>query len=179
VRLVRGRADARRLPSRHNFALFRLAAFLRMRRAQPEPRNVVLVLDRHQSTFETWLVLSWVMLTVSCYCAVTLFRHWHITLALAVSLPLVFMLLHVVVIVTGLTLARVSRDGIRANSVILMFLITAASAYFSTRPGWIRFVGWQFLAMLALNALAAMIVFALSDSITRLEARVGGDSSAS
>ena len=73
MRVVRGRADARWLPSRHNFALFRLAAFLRLRRARPEPCDGSCVIDRHQSAMETWLVMSWVTLTFACYLAATLF----------------------------------------------------------------------------------------------------------
>ena len=36
-RIVRNRADARLLPSRHDFALFRLVAWMRLRRAKPAP----------------------------------------------------------------------------------------------------------------------------------------------
>jgi hypothetical protein len=178
VKVVHGRADARWLPSRHNFALFRLAAYLRLRRAKPEPRNVSLMIDRHQSTTETWIVLSWIVFTMSCYCAATLFRNLHVALALLISLPIVFVLLHVLPIVTALTIAPLFRNHIRVNSFLVMLMFAAASAYFAVRPGWVRFVAWQFLGMLALDAVAAVVVFALNDSITQLEARFGGEPSA-
>jgi hypothetical protein len=185
VRVVRNRAEARWFPSRHNFALFRLAAYLRLRRARPEHRDGIFVIDRHQSATETWLVMSWVTLTFACYLAATLFVDWHIALALPVSLPLAVVLLEVPAILSALTIAplfhsfasdRVS--GFRVNGVVVMLLFTAASAYFALHPTWIRFVAWQFLALLALNAIAAVIVFPLRHSIARLEAEAGGVPSA-
>lgn len=188
MKLVRGRADARWFPSRHNFALFRLAAYLHLRRAQPEHGHVILIIDRHQSATETWLVMSWVTLTFACYLAATLFVDWHIALALLVSLPLAIVLLEVPAMISALTIAPVLRsmtqgraNGIRVNSVVVMLLFSAASAYFAFHPTWIRFVAWQFLALLALNAIAAVIAFSLRDAITRLETNavdVGGVTSA-
>jgi len=185
VRVVRNRADARWFPSRHNFALFRLAAYLRLRRARPEHRDGIFIIDRHQSAMETWLVMSWVTLTFACYLAATLFVDWHIALALPVSLPLAVVLLEVPAILSALTIAPLFRsvaDGVRINGVVIMLLFSAASAYFALHPTlpptWIRFVAWQFLALLALNAIAAVIAFPLRHSIARLEAQVGGASSA-
>ena len=185
MRVVRNRADARWFPSRHNFALFRLAAYLRLRRARPEQRDGIFVIDRHQSTAETWLVMSWVTLTFACYLAMTLFVDWHIALALPVSLPLAVVLLEVPAIVSALTIAPLFHtiagdrmNGFRVNGVVIMILFSAASVYFALHPTWIRFVAWQFLALLALNAIAAVIAFPLRHSIARLEAQVGGVPSA-
>jgi hypothetical protein len=183
--VVRDRADARCFPSRHNLALFRLAAYLCLRRAKPEQSDGILIIDRHQSAAETWLVMSWVTLTFACYLAATLFVDWHIALALPVSLPLAVVLLEVPAILSALTIApllqaiaRNRTNGVRVNGVVIMLLFSAASAYFARHPSWIRFVAWQFLALLALNAIAAMIVFPLRHSIAHLEAQVGGASSA-
>ena len=179
MRVVRNRADARWFPSRHNFALFRLAAYLRLRRARPEHRDGIFIIDRHQSAMETWLVMSWVTLTFACYLAATLFVDWHIALALPVSLPLAIVLLEVPAIVSALTIAPLFRtNGFRINGVVIMLLFSAASAYFALHPTWIRFVAWQFLALLALNAIAAVIAIPLRHSMARLEAQVGGASSA-
>ena len=195
MRAVRNRADARWFPSRHNFALFRLAAYLRLRRAQPEHRDGFFVIDRHQSATETWLVMSWVTLTFACYLETTLFVDWHIALALLISLPLAVVLLEVPAILSALTIAplfdSISHsitgasvsglhvvNGFRVNGVVIMLLFSAASAYFALHPTWIRFVAWQFLALLALNAIAAVIAFPLRHSIARLEAQVGGVPSA-
>lgn len=172
MKLVRGRADARWLPSRHNFALFRLGAFLRLRRAKPEHRDVIMVIDRHQSAFETWTVMIWLIVTLACYLAVTLLANWHVAIALATSLPLAFALLEVPALLSAVAITPFTQNGIRVNSIVVMLLFTAASAYFAIRPTWIRFVAWQFLALLALNAIAAVIVFALRDTIAQLEGGV-------
>jgi hypothetical protein len=180
VKFIRGRAEARWLPSRHNAALFRLIAYLRLRRAQPEPRDVIMIVDRHQSAAETWLVTSWVTLTLACYLAATIFVEWHPALALPLSLPIAIALLEVPAILSALTIAPLwnaltrGTDGMRVNSVVVMLLFIAASAYFATHHTWVRFAAWQFLALLAINAIAAVIVFALRASIARLEAAVGG-----
>ena len=189
MKLVRGRADARWFPSRHNFALFRLAAYLRLRRARPEHDDGTLIIDRHQSATETWLVMSWVTLTFACYLASTLFVDWHIALALLVSLPLAIALLEVPAMISALTIAPALHsmtqgraNAIRVNSIVVMLLFSVSSAYFAFHPTWVRFVAWQFLALLALNAIAAVIAFSLRGSIARLEANVedaiGGVSSA-
>lgn len=184
MKLVRGRADARWFPSRHNAALFRLIAYLKLRRARPEPCDAILIIDRHQSAMETWLVTSWVTATLACYLAATLFVELHPALALPVSLPIAVALLEVPAIVSALTIAPLwnattnGTDGIRVNSFVVMLLFVAASAYFATRATWVRFVAWQFLALLALNAIAAVIVFALRNAIARLEDAVGGVTSA-
>jgi hypothetical protein len=177
VRVVRGRADARWFPSRHNFALFRLAAYLKLRRASPEHWDGTMVIDRHQSAAETWLVMSWMTLTFACYLAVTLFAGWHIAPALLVSMPLAIVLFEVPAIISALTIAPVFHiSGSRVNGFVIMLLFSAVSAYFARHPSWIRFVAWQFLALMALNAVAVMVVFPLRHSIARLEAEVGGAS---
>lgn len=187
MRLVRGRADARWLPSRHNMALFRLAAWWKLRRAKPEVSDRILVIDRHQSGTETWVVMSWVVLTTACYLAATLFSAWPVPLGIAAGVPMAIAGLEVPAIISALvvaplwrTITRTERiDSIDVNGAVVMLLAAAASAYFAMRPTWIRFVGWQFLIVLALNAVAAAIVFLLRDSIARLEAAVlGGGTSA-
>jgi hypothetical protein len=180
VKLVRGRADARWFPSRHNMALFRLLAYLQLRRAKPQRSDSILIIDRHQSATETWLVMSWMTTTLACYLAATLFARLHAAVALPLSVPLAIALMEVPAIISALTIAPIwksitgATDGIRINSFVVMLLFAAASAYFARQASWVRFVAWQFLALLALNAIAAVIVFALRGSIERMEAAVGG-----
>lgn len=182
MRLVRGRADARWLPSRHNMALFRLAAWWKLRRTKPERNDMILIIDRHQSATETWVVMSWAVLTTACYLSATLFASWPTPLGIAVGVPIAIAGLEVPALLSALLIAPLWRmatrrervDSIDVNGAVVMLLFTAASAYFAMRPSWIRFVGWQFLIVLALNAIAAAIVFLLRDSIARLEAAVVG-----
>ena len=171
MRLVRGRAEARWLPSRHRFALFRLFAFLRLRSAQPEPREgLILVVDRDQSAAEHHSVSLWIVLTVTCYFAVTLFASWPLPLALPVSFVVAAAAVEVPLLVFG-TFAPP-----RVNSFLCMSVFTAAAAYFAMERSWVRFAAWQFLALLALNALAAAIVFLLRGPIARLERGVLSES---
>lgn len=180
MRFVRGRADARFLPSRHNAALFRLAAYLRLRNAKPEPSDGVLVIERYQSAFETWTVGSWIIGTIACFVAATLFASWPIPLAILAAVPLTIVGLELPLYLIGLTITPLLRaHPTQVNSLLFFAGVAAAAAYFATRPSWVRFVGWQFLALLALNAIAAVIVFLLRDPIARLEASVtGGPASA-
>jgi hypothetical protein len=173
---VRGRAEARWLPSRHNFALFRLAAFVRLRKAKPEPRDAILFIDRHQSGSETWIVGVWLVATIACYVAVTLFGSWPLPLALLTAFALVWTTIQVpMLIIAGVTtLVMRMENHLTVNSFLNMLLYTCAAAYFATWTTWVRFAAWQFLAMLVLNAMAAVLVFLLRDPIARLEAAVSG-----
>lgn len=174
MRFVRGRAEARWLPSRHNFALFRLAAYLRLRNAQPELRDALLFIDRHQSAAETWIVGVWLVATIACYLAVTLFASWPLPLALLTAFALVWATIQVpMLMIAGVTsLVMRKENHLTVNSFLNMLLYTCAAAYFATWTTWVRFAAWQFLAMLVINAMAAVIVFLLRDSIARLEASV-------
>lgn len=183
MKFVRGRADARWFPSRHNTALFRLIAYLRLRGAQREQRDVIMVVDRHQSATETWLIMSWLIGTLACYLAVTIFVDWPIALAFPVSVAIAIPLLEVPAIVSALTIAPLwnaitrGTDNIRVNSFVVMTLFAIASAYFAMRDSWVRFVAWQFLALVAINAVAAIVIYPLRGAIARLEADFGGASS--
>lgn len=171
MKVVRDRADARWLPSRHHFALFRLVAFLRMRSAKPEPRpGLVLVVDRGQTAIEHHGISLWIMLTVTCYVAATLFATWPVVLALPVAFVVAAFAIEVPVVLGGLVLPS------RANAVQVMLVLLAAAAYFATQRTWARFAAWQFLALVALNAVAALIVFLLREPIARLERGVVSES---
>ena len=180
MKLVHGNAAARWLPSRHNFALFRLLAYLRLRNARPIPAEVILAVDRHQSNTETWIVTAWVTV-MSTIVIATVFA-----VPLALSFILAVLGFQAALITSGLTLAplwnavtRLGTPGVKVSSFAIMALLAAGAAYCATRPTWVRFAGWHFLSMLALNALAAVIVFFLRGPIARLEATVGGVPSAS
>ena len=63
--------------------------------------------------------------------------------------------------------------GQRMNSRVLMSLAAIAAAYLAMSRTWIRFAAWQFLAIVALNALAALIMLTLRGAVRRMEARCG------
>ncbi len=173
MRIVRGRADARWLPSRFNFALFRLYAFLRMKNAKPEPADVALVIDRHQNPIESAVVSTWTTATLACYAAATLFASWPLVLGLLAGVPVAIICLEIPLVVVGVPLRR-RRNNIPVNSFVLMSLLIGAAVYFARAQSWVRFAGWQFLAFVALNAVAAVIVFLLRGSIAEMEGAAGG-----
>jgi hypothetical protein len=158
VTIIRDREDARWLPSRFRFALFRLFALLRMRFTPPRPRpGLIMAVHRDQSEIEAYAVALWIFATVTCFLSALM----PIAIA-AVFAPLAMQI----------PLYIVAR-GTRVNSILLMALIAAAAIYFATRPVWIRFAAWQFLALVALNAVAALIMLALRGAVRKMEARCG------
>jgi hypothetical protein len=172
VKVVRGRADARWLPSRFHFALFRLYAFVRMKLAKPEPADVALVIDRDQNPLESALLSTWATATLACYAAATLFASWPLPLALLAGILVGITCLEIPIVTIGLLLRH--RTNIALNSFVLMTLLIAAAAYFARTQSWARYAAWQFLGAVALNAVAAAIVFLLRGSIAEMEQAVGG-----
>lgn len=184
MKMVRGHGEARWLPSRHAFALFQLAAFLRLRRAQHEPVDEILVVAPYQSNFETYLVASYFALTVAACLAGTLFATLPLAIALTLSAIVSILGIQATLVASGVLvslwqlLTRMTVDSVKVNSIITMSTIFALGAYCATRTTWVRFAGLQLFAVAALNVVAALIVFLLREPIARLESSVGGMSSA-
>lgn len=175
MKIIRGRGDARWLPSRHNFALFRLLAYVRCRAAAPEPAPVILVVDRHQSALEYYTVSAWIFATMTCALAATLFARLPVAAALLVAMPAAAIVLESPLFLLGLLFAPL--DGvrtIRGQSLTQLGMYLAGAAWLTTRPSWARYVGWQFVGIAALNALAACIVFLLRRRIHELETSFDG-----
>jgi hypothetical protein len=145
---------ALQLPSRHHFALFRLGAAIRFRAVEPvASKRMLVAIDRHQSAFETYAVSFAVLLTSTACVALPLERFLPRLLAIVLALPLAAILLEVPVYISGLL-----SNNIRVNSAVLMGLVIAAAAYVATLHSWARFVAWIFLACVAANAIAALIL---------------------
>ena len=158
MRIVRDREDARWLPSRFRFAIFRLIALIRMTFTAPrERRGIIIVIDRDQSTFENYTISIWYMATIACFFAALMPLPIAILAStLIVQIPLFFL-----------------GGGQRMNSRVLMSLAAIAAAYLAASRTWIRFAAWQFLAIVALNAVAALIMLTLRGAVRRMEARCG------
>jgi hypothetical protein len=176
---IRGRAEARWLPSRHHYALFRLYAYLRLRRAQPEPKNVALFIDRDQSAGEQFSVSVWILLMVFCFVAGELFEPWPLPLAFAAAVPVTLILIGLPLYVVGLLLPLVRVPlkhhvaGVDAGYLLLIF---AGALVYVRSESWLSFVAWQFLGIVALNLVAAAIMFLLRGSSARLERRFASES---
>ncbi len=173
MKIVRGRADARWLPSRFNYALFRLYAFLRMKTAKPEVADISLVIDRNQNPIESAVLSAWTTATLACYAAETLFDAWPLPLALLAGIPVAITALEIPIVAVGVAL-RHRGYNIPLNSFVLMSLMTVAALSFARAQSWIRFAAWQFLGAIALNAVAAVIVYSLRGAIAEMEDAVGG-----
>lgn len=147
--IIRDRADARWLPSRFNFAVFRLFAYLRLRAARPEPHpGLMLSKDRHQSAAENYIVCIVMMVVVA-----SMFDSLAVGIAVAIIGP------QVAIPLSGLVMR------FEAGSWMMLIIIIAVAAYQSrTSP-----IACVFLGFVAVNAIAAAIMFALRGSVARLE----------
>jgi membrane-associated HD superfamily phosphohydrolase len=179
VRAICERRDARWLPSRHRYALFRLFALLRLRTAKPEIQpGVLLMLDRDQSQAEYYSVSAWVLLMLTCFLAASMFPTWNVALAVLTALPLALLVVSLGIVLAALTAGPLwsAVSGVKgANQVgivsfALMSLFLATAAYHTMSRTWIRWVAWQVLCVVALNALAAVLLYFLRGEIARLEA---------
>jgi hypothetical protein len=181
MKIVRHRDDARLLPSRHDFALFRLVAYLRLRRAQPGSALSMFVVDRHQSAVETWTVGLWLLLASSCYLADAFTPRLGLPLALFAGFVVALTAVQAGIVILGLTVAplwkKITRSDIlplRVNSFTFMLMFVTASGWAALRPTWVRFVGWSSIGAFALNIAAAAALYLLRDSVAHLEASVLG-----
>jgi hypothetical protein len=181
--VVRGRAEARWLPSRFNFALFRIYALIRLRTAEREARPMMLVIDRHQSAAEAYLVATWLLATVSCFFAAPLAGRLSPLVAAAIAIPLGSAALQALLCSVGYfvtpavrRLTRMpERWTLRVDSAIVMLGIFASALYFASQPSWVRIAAWQFLALFALNAIAAIALLPFRSFLRRLEVELGGE----
>jgi hypothetical protein len=174
VNVVTDRPEAHWLPSRHRFALSRLIAYARLRRARDVAQTVehlVLPIDRDQTAAEMNGAAIWVFVTTSCYVAAMLPLIW--PAAIAVAIPITAIVLQFPIVVIGPIVRMLIGDGdhIKIISVITMTLLVAASAYFAASASWARYVAWFFFAVLIVNGAAAIVVWLLRGSIREAEER--------
>jgi hypothetical protein len=167
------RPVARWLPSRHHFALARLIAFARLRRAPhaPAAEHLILAIDPDQTAAEMHAVALWVFLTAACYFAASL--PWALPLAIAGGLVLSAVAIQLPFLIGGPLLRVLTADAnhIRIISLLTMGLMTIASSWIATTATWARFAAWLFFAVLIVNALAAIVNRLLRRRIEGLEER--------
>lgn len=174
MRIVRDRAEARWLPSRHRYALARLIAFVMLRGSRPERRpGLILAIDRDQSALENVAISAWIILTTTCYLAAPLRGAWKLF-----ALPLAFVALQLPLYLMGAVLLPLLGRPLyaynhRINSMFLWVLLILASSYFATTPGIARYVAYLFFAVLGLNACAALVLLAMRGKVAEWEARCG------
>jgi hypothetical protein len=173
MRIVRDRPEARWLPSRFTFAVFRLMALLRMLGAKrQEPRKLILAIDAGQSAFENYLVSTWVSLTVACYMAAWLRHFIPLVFGFLAGVVLSGWLLQLPLFVIGIWLPR-SRNNQRVISIATFVILVGISAYMATLDGRVHFVAALFLGIMALNAMAAVAMFFLRGRVKVMEKACG------
>lgn len=184
MNVVRNRAEARDLPSRYRFAIFRLAAFLRMQRARAEHEDVVLAVQPYQSTTEVLAIGIWFFGTVSCYLA-WFFEDWPLPLAAAFAFALAVVLFQVVFISFGVAIAPFLRkltgspvqNNAELNGAFCLLLLGVASLWFVRDASWLRVVAWLYFLCLAMNGSAAVLLRLLRRRVDAMEASYGGATS--
>ncbi|HYM60882.1 MAG TPA: hypothetical protein VEZ11_08315 [Thermoanaerobaculia bacterium] len=189
MRVVWDHPEARWLPSRFRFAVFRLFAWYRFRAAATQTQRldrVALAIDRDQSAVEQYSIAAWTLLTQSCYLAAFITSRWHVAgpwraLAVALTPFLAAVLVEITFIATGAVLVPLwnatagSRieNNIRLNSIVQMAILLLASAYFAGAAGWVRPVAWIAIAVFAMNGAAAVVLFAMRRRLEALDREYG------
>jgi hypothetical protein len=154
------------LPSRHHFALARLIALVMLKATPPakDVDRVIFAVDRHQSTAENYTVS--ILFTVISTCYIAALIPLATPLALLVALPLAQIAIQLLIVGGGLIVRSMA-----ANSAFMMLTAVTASLYFATRATWVRFPAYAFLAIVALNAIAFVVMWLLRDRVRALELR--------
>jgi hypothetical protein len=182
VRVVRDRGDARWLPSRFHFALFKLFAYFRLRIAKPEPRpGVVMTIDPHQSALENYIVAVSVLLVTTCFTASLFAASMPFGAACIVAIPVTAVMIHVPIVFFGTVISPMIRrvtglsdeGAIAINSAILMTVTIAAATMLAAGASPLRGIGTLFLLLAGANAIAAVAVFMMPSAMAAAETRFG------
>ena len=173
MRVVRDHPEARWLPSRFTFAVFRLIALLRMLGAKvEEPRKLILAIDAGQSSLENYLVSTWVSLTIACYVASWLRHFIPVALAVIAGVALSGWLVQLPLYALGSSLPG-SRNNQRVISIATFAILVGISAYMATLEARVHFVAALFLGVVALNAISAVAMFFLRGRVKMMEKACG------
>ena len=184
------RPEGRWLPSRYRYAIFRLTAFLLLRRSAPyQPatpeRRYALIIDRDQNPIESF-ALSLFLVTWSSACAsIAATRYAGVRPALAAGLfPILLVImpfiLQVVLYVVGGLLAVFRRvglpvaeanHGVQTATFFLVMLAAATIVSTSGRPA-LAILGWSWFALLGINGAAALMMRLLAKPVAAAEARL-------
>ena len=142
------------MTSRHNFALARLLSECGGKSAALEPGvdRVILATDRHQSALENYTAAFGYLALVACFLAAFM--------PLWAAIPLSPIVIQIPIYAFGLTFGN--RRAVAAGYM----LCGAAMAWVLVlQPWWIRFAGYAFFAVIALNAVAFVILWLLRKRI--------------
>ena len=141
------------MTSRHNFALARLVCGTGSQPVQaPGVDRVILATDRHQSAVENYTAAFGYLALVACFLAAFM--------PLWAAIPLSPIVIQIPIYAFGLTFGN--RRAVAAGYV----LCGAAMAWVLVlQPWWIRFAGYTFFVVIALNAISFVILWLLRNRI--------------
>jgi hypothetical protein len=185
VSVVRDRADARWLPSRFDFALFRLFAYFRLKTIQPVvKRGLVLSIERHQSAVENYLITICVCVVITAFLASIIAATLPLGAACLIALPATGVLVSVEIVMMGVAIAPLVRKvtgmsgaaSIALNSVVMSAIAMTAAVLLSVSSSPLRHIGTAYLILIAANAVASVVVFLMQRRIADLERRYGVES---
>jgi hypothetical protein len=182
-------AEGRWLPSRYRYALFRLTAFLLLRkgaaaRSEPPGGRCVLILDRDQNPIESFALSLFVVVWSAACVSISA---WYA----GVSRPAAIALFAIVVAITPIIIqlvlyliagarAALRKAGapfseanyeVQSAAFFLLMLGTAIAAAISGQPA-LEFLGWIWLGLLMLNGAAAILMRLVAQSVAAAEAQL-------
>jgi hypothetical protein len=178
VNAVRDRADARWLPSRFDFALFRLFAYFRLKTTKPEPKpGLVLAIERHQSAIENYLIAICVWFVIAAFLASILASTLPLSAACLIALPAAGVLVSVEIVVMGVAVGPLVRKlfrlsdeaGVAVNSIVTGAFAFLCAVLLATGNSPLRPIGFAYLFLLAANVIASIVVFLMRGRFAALE----------
>jgi hypothetical protein len=175
MKLIIDKPKVRQLPSRRRFALARLIALVTFRfpaRTTPGVDRVIYAIDRDHDQVENFFVSLWFAVTAIAYTAALLpFRQSAAAALVAVAIApfaLAFLMFS-----AGLFTRYGDGDYRRYQSIYHMAVLLALSLHFARSQSLVRYVAWCFLAICAVNAIAAAIMLFARGTVARMEAECG------
>lgn len=173
MKIERPQATVPWVPSRYRYALFRLVAYARLartsiRRGVPDDTKV-LAIDRDQSTGEAYTMAMLVWFTSAAFTAHLLSSRLVLAAAIVIAIPLAAFAFNAAIVLMGIAITPLLHliglprgpHNIGANSAVILVALGLAASYFATATGWVAVPAWIFLACLAANGVAAIILFTL------------------
>ncbi len=182
MNVVRDRADGRWLPSRFDFALFRLFAYFRLKTIRPEHTpGLALSIHPHPSPIANYLISFCVLVVIAAFLASIIATTLPLGAACLLALPATVALVTVQIVVMGSVITPLVRKVtgmgsaacIAMNSVLMSAIAVAAAALLAVGVSPLRHVGTAYLLLLAANAVASVVVFLMQRPIADLERRYG------
>jgi O-antigen/teichoic acid export membrane protein len=182
VNVVRNRADGRWLPSRFDFALFRLFAYFRLKTIEPEETpGLVLSIERHQSAIENYMISFCVAVVLAAFLASILDVTLPLVAACLLALPATAVLVALQIVMMGSVITPLVRKVtgmsgaacIAMNSILTSAIAIAAAILLAVSSSPLRHIGTAYLLLLAANAVASVLVFLMRRPIADLERKYG------